>query len=109
MRGMGKRLRARALELGISDSEVARRLGVSQTRYAKYVTDVNEPDLVTVVKLCRLLGMAPEEILGLAEMPVHGERDLLMARLQTTAQTMGTSRLRAAVAVIDALSALPEL
>ena len=109
MQGMGNRLRARALALGISDSEVARRLGVSQTRYAKYVTDVNEPDLVTVVKLCRLLGMAPEELLGVVEMPVFGERDLLMARLQATAQGMDTSRLKAAIAVVDALSALPEL
>ena len=109
MRGMGNRLRARAQALGISDSEVARRLGISQTRYSKYVTDANEPDLVTVAKLCRLLGMTSEELLGLAEMPVDGERDLLLAKLQTTAQGMDTSRLRTAVALIGTLSALPEL
>ncbi len=64
MKGLGKVLRHRATVLGLSDSEVARRLGLSQARYHNYVADVTEPDLATFVRICRTLGVSPNEALG---------------------------------------------
>ena len=64
MKGLGKVLRDRATVLGLSDSEVARRVGLSQARYHNYVADVTEPDLATFVRICRTLGVSPNEALG---------------------------------------------
>ena len=64
MKGLGQVLRDRATVLGLSDSEVARRVGLSQARYHNYVADVTEPDLATFVRICRTLGVSPNEALG---------------------------------------------
>ena len=63
MEGLGKILRERARTLGLSDSEIARRLGLSQARYHNYVSDTAEPDLGTLVRICRALGTSPDEVL----------------------------------------------
>ena len=63
MDGLGKVLRERARSLGLSDSEVARRLGLSQARYHNYVADVAEPDLGTLVRICGILGTSPNGVL----------------------------------------------
>ena len=67
MEGLGKILRERARTLGLSDSEIARRLGLSQARYHNYVSDTAEPDLGTLVRICRALGTSPDEVLLFAE------------------------------------------
>ena len=64
MKGLGKVLRDKAMALGLSDSEVARRLGLSQARYHNYVVEVTEPDLATFVRICRTLRVSPNEVLG---------------------------------------------
>ena len=63
MEGLGKNLRERARALGLSDSEIARRLGLSQARYHNYVSDTAEPDLGTLVRICRVLGTSPDGLL----------------------------------------------
>lgn len=64
MRGVGSRLRRRAAELGLSDAEVARRVGITPRRYGNYVTDAREPDFATLVGICQALQMTPGEALG---------------------------------------------
>ena len=64
MEGLGDRLRARARDLGWSDAEVARRVGLKQTRYANYVTDRHEPDLATFMRICSVLGASASDLLG---------------------------------------------
>ena len=64
MEGLGDRLRVRARELGWTDAEVARRVGVGQTRYANYVTDRHEPDLATLTRICAVLRYSPSDLLG---------------------------------------------
>lgn len=66
----GERLRARARALGLTDAEVARRLGLAQGRYANYVNGNREPDLATFARICRALATTPDEILGFGS---HGE------------------------------------
>ena len=51
----GDRLRTRARELGMSDSDVAKRLGLAQSRYANYVNENRQPDFATLVRICRVL------------------------------------------------------
>ena len=106
MQGMGARLRARARELGLSDTEVARRLDISQPRYANYVNDINEPDLATLVRICRALGIAPDEALGFADAPRQTADDVLRARITVATVSMDSARLRIAAALMDTLASV---
>ena len=107
MQGMGPRLRARARELGLSDSEVARRLDISQPRYANYVADTNEPDMGTFVRICRALGTTPDVVLAFGESPGSPDEDVLKARIAVAADTLDAARLRVAAALMDTLASLP--
>lgn len=62
--GWGERLRSRARELGISDSEVARRLGLTQRRYSSYVNQSREPSFADLLRICEVLRTTPDVILG---------------------------------------------
>lgn len=64
----GDRLRARARELGLSDSEVARRLGMTQRRYSSYVNVTREPNFSDLLRICAVLGVTPDHVLGVAPM-----------------------------------------
>lgn len=108
MRGMGKRLKARARSLKMTDADVARRVGVSQPRYANYVNDANEPDLSTLVGICKALDTSPDEMLGFAETPVPSESDLLNARVHAAVAFMDVPRLRIAAALLDTLAKMPK-
>lgn len=105
MDGVGERLRARARALQLSDAEVARRLGLSQSRYAHYVNDTREPDLATFVRICRVLGTTPNEVLGATattEEPAS-EQYLLRRRIAAAGEAMSLEALRTAVVVMNAL------
>lgn len=56
-------LRKRAEQLGISHAEVARRAGLSETRYGNYVSGRREPDLATLVRIASVLATTPNELL----------------------------------------------
>lgn len=56
-------LRKRAEQLGISHAEVARRAGLSETRYGNYVSGRREPDLATLVRIASVLATTPNDLL----------------------------------------------
>lgn len=64
VRDWGERLRERARELGISDSEVARRVGMTQRRYSSYVNMAREPNYEDLLRVCAALGITPDHVLG---------------------------------------------
>ena len=64
MDALARALRTRAQELGLSHAAIARRIGVSERRYAHYVTGRNEPDLATLVRIAKALQTSPNELLG---------------------------------------------
>ena len=67
MQTWGERLRLRARELGLTDAEVARRLGLAQGRYSAYVNMAREPDLALFLRICQALGTTPDVILGVVQ------------------------------------------
>lgn len=106
MDGLGERLRARARELGISDTEVARRLGVSQSRYANYVVDKREPDFATFVRICRVLGTTPDLLLGFGAVPeASSEEERLRQEITAALLSMDGKPLRTTAEVVAALAA----
>jgi transcriptional regulator with XRE-family HTH domain len=106
MEELGEKLRARARELGLSDTEVARRLGLSQSRYANYVVNKREPDFTTFVKICRVLGTTPDLLLGFGALPgTSSEDEQLRGDIQAAVQSMSSQALRTTAEVVAALSA----
>ncbi len=122
MEGLGEKLRQRARELGLTDTEVARRLGLSQARYAHYVNDKREPDFRTFVNICRILSTSSDHLFGidgtnpppgLSESPVpaapgdwptpESEALLLRDRIHAALEAMTVPTLRTAATVLDAL------
>lgn len=105
---LGERLRARARELGLSDSEVARRLGLSQPRYAHYVSGVREPDFATFARICRALGISPNDALGFEVRPRQpDEVERLRQRIEAAVEVMDVPTLRTAAALLDVLARRP--
>lgn len=101
----GDRLRARARALGLTDAEVARRLGLAQSRYANYVNGNREPDLATFARICRALATTPDDILGFGahageDAGAGDERKRALAAIEA----MGRPALKVAAVVLEALA-----
>ena len=104
MDGLGDRLRARTRALGWSDTEVARRVGVGQTRYANYVTDRYEPDLATLSRICAAIGASADELLG-RPAPDGDEAARLRATAAAAMEALDATALAVVVAVVNGLVA----
>ncbi len=60
-----KRLREAITESKLSQTEIARRLGVSQSTVSKYMRLDKFPSLDTFANLCEIIDVSADEILGL--------------------------------------------
>ena len=76
--GWGERLRERGRALGLTDSEVARRLGLSQRRYSSYVNESREPGFADLLRICEVLRVTPDHVLGV-DRPDPGDEALRRA------------------------------
>lgn len=104
MKGFGDRLRARGKELGLSDTEVAHRLGLRQTRYSNYVNNEREPDLATLSKICKVLGISADELLGLASSDRAGPPDdVIEQRIQVALRAIRPETREMIAAMLDAV------
>lgn len=87
----------------MSDAEVARRAGLTTTRYGHYVSDYREPDLVTFSRICVVLGMTPNEILAFG--PEPDGLEAIRAAVVRSAAVMDAVTLETAAKVMRALAA----
>ena len=102
-----KNLKSRAEELGLSHAEVARRVGLSERRYAHYVSGRNEPDLAMLVKIADVLCSSPNELLGVrSHSTEHSKRIILQDRLLAAAKVMKDADLEAAATQAEAIVSL---
>jgi len=62
MSTIGKNLQKRAKELGLTDAEVARRIGISPQRYNNYAKDIRQPDFETLEKICKVLRLSYNQL-----------------------------------------------
>ena len=105
MDALARALRTRAKGLGLSHAAIARRVGISERRYAHYVTGRNEPDLATLVRIARALQTSPNELLGFAAEKKRSKRALLRDRLNAAADAMDDRELEITVVQAEAIAA----
>lgn len=106
MQVLGQRLRLRAKELGFSNAEVARRAGLSERRYGFYVTGDREPDLSTLLRICKVLATSPNFLLGISEDGKEGSsRGALFERLRTASRALSDHDLQFLTVQTEALVA----
>ena len=106
MDGIGSRLRARGRALGLSDAEIARRLGFGPSRYTNYVSDLREPDFATLLRICALLETTPNDLLGV-EQPAASRPgpEALREQISVAVATMDDDMLQLAATVMSTLAA----
>jgi len=88
-------LRQRAEDLGISNAEAARRAGLSERRYAHYVSGKREPDLATLARIAASLATTPNWLLAFDENTQSAllPRAQLKERLNAAANVMSEETL----------------
>ena len=68
--------------MGLSNAKAARRVGLSERRYAHYVSGSNEPDLARPVRISDLLRTTPNDLLGVCLRETEAsKRSILQDRL----------------------------
>lgn len=96
-------LRKRAEELGISNAEAARRIGLGERRYGNYVTGRREPDLATLVRIAKILETTPNILLGVGAEIDQTERTILRDRMNSAMSSMGDDTLKLITVQAEAL------
>jgi transcriptional regulator with XRE-family HTH domain len=102
---IGRRLRAIRLERGLSQNELAEQLGITQPNISAVEIGRRGLTIQQLVKLCRVLHVSPDEILG--EGKAHKERrtrrkEKFLRRLELM-EKLPLSDQRAILAHLDAL------
>ncbi|WP_397516987.1 helix-turn-helix domain-containing protein [Rhizobium ruizarguesonis] len=103
---LSKRLRERAEQLGISNAEAARRVGLDERRYAHYVAGRREPDLATLLRITSSLGTTPNWLLGVTE-PADAVAEMsdLLERFANAANGMTLEELQLCIIQAEAIVA----
>lgn len=105
MEVFAKNLRQRAAALGLSNAEVARRLGLEERRYGNYVTGRREPDLATLLRISEVLGVSLDLLLSSNDAGAQNALDILRSRLATAATVLSEQELQSVVIQVEALAA----
>lgn len=61
---IGERIRKYREEMGISQKELAQRLGVSNSRVSNWEQGINRPDANILADICRALNVSPSTLLN---------------------------------------------
>jgi transcriptional regulator with XRE-family HTH domain len=89
----GKNLRLRAKDLGMTDAEVARLVGIAERRYGFYVTGDREPDLATLLRIAGVLRIPVDDLLQPRQAASPSPNEKLQDQIQAYAATLETEQL----------------
>ena len=79
---LGNRIKRLRKELGISQKELAERIGVSNSRVSNWEQGINRPDADILADICKALNVSPSELLDVRLSPEDlsdQERKVIMA------------------------------
>jgi transcriptional regulator with XRE-family HTH domain len=60
---IGKKLKKRAIDLELTNAEVAKRVGVTEGAYYHYINDQREPNLRTLKNIAEVLQISLDDLL----------------------------------------------
>jgi len=104
---LAKRLKERSAQLGISNAEAARRIGLDERRFAHYAAGRREPDLATLLRIAEALGTTPNWLLAIeANSQTDKKMAELLDRFTNAASAMSLSELRMFVIQAEAIAAV---
>jgi transcriptional regulator with XRE-family HTH domain len=105
MQAFTDNLRRRVEELGLSLAQAARRIGLSERRFANYAVGSREPDLATLLRIAEKLDTTPDRLLGIegegdSEVAVPDEKSRLRQQLAADARSLDVKSLRLTVGLV---------
>jgi transcriptional regulator with XRE-family HTH domain len=104
MSKFAERLRQRISSLGLSHAEVARRAGFDPRRFGHYATGFREPDFQTLLKICQVLSIDPNALLGVTEeLQPKSSRSVLLERLITAGSLLDEDKLNIMLVQVNAV------
>ena len=70
IKDFNQRLKMARCARGITQVQIAKRIGVTPNTYSRYETGLNEPNLLNLVRICDILGVKSDYLLtGEGEAP----------------------------------------
>jgi len=105
IRSMGEIISTLRKEKGMTQKEIADRLGITDKAVSKWERDVAYPDTGTIPKLAEILGVTVEELMNAKSVPTSENKktdDVLNLVLKAVPLAMGV-----AVTVLSILDELP--
>lgn len=102
VRKLARGLHAARVRAGLSGAEVARRAGVSAAQYRRFEQGAVSPSLPTLRRLCLVLAVTSDELLGLGEW-----RTPALRRLMEAARGLTEAQLRMLRMLVRSLPAPP--
>lgn len=63
----GERIKELRLERGLTQTELAKELGVTQKNISKYELELLDLNTQTICKLCKFFGVSADYLLGLSD------------------------------------------
>lgn len=64
---LGEKLKELRLEMGVSQNEVAKAVGIKQNSYTNYETGLRVPKYEILIKLCKYYKTSADYLLGLKD------------------------------------------
>jgi len=87
---IGRRIRKYREERGLSQRELAKRIGVSNSRISNWEQGVNRPDVDLLASICGALNVSPSELLDIrlapGDMNAHERRVIMAYRTKVNLQ-----------------------
>ena len=78
------RLKLLRTEEGLTQNEIAEKLGISQQTYSKYEKGTSNVDSVILTKICNLFGVTADYVLGISQTSGADDLEALVKRVITT-------------------------
>ena len=78
------RLKLLRTEEGLTQNEIAEKLGISQQTYSKYEKGTSNVDSVILTKICNLYGVTADYVLGISQNSGSDDLEALVKRVITT-------------------------
>jgi transcriptional regulator with XRE-family HTH domain len=105
METFSSNLKRRAEQLGISNAEVARRVGLIERRYGNYISGTRQPDR-SLVKISSVLKTSLDELLSNeVNKPAKSTKRNLQERIASAVEVLNEDDLARIAIMLDALAA----